>query len=208
MNGYQAFGIYQAVRLHFVGTYDFFKYGGKTKVSEASFEKRKDKYLFHKVARLYGDDELHLFFAVNFLKRDSATWINGLLREEAAEAYDLWKARQIDRLGNFTNDLKTIAAHLEREGKDFVSILKSKDGQFPELLTLQMQQEIDIDTLVILDYYMKVIEVWNKKLKDDFIWQEYHKRITKYAPFFFSYGYFNVQAYEQVIRNNLPLPEK
>lgn len=208
MNGYEAYKVYQGVRLHFIGDYDYFKYGGKTKTTQEGFERRKDKYLFHKVARLYNDDELHLFFAVNFLKRESSSWINGMLREEAAEVYDEWKAWQMERVVNFTNDLKKISAYIEKNNTSFVNLIRSKDGQFPELLTLQLQGEISLDTLVILDYYMKLMEVWNRKIGEDFIWEEYYKKMKKYAPFFFSYGLFNVPAYEQIIRNNLPLDEK
>lgn len=207
MNGYEAFKIYQAVRLHFTGSYDYFKYGGKTKATQEGFERRKDKYLFHKVARLYNDDEMHLFFAVNFTKRDSKTWINGLLGEEASEVYDQWKAWQMERVINFTNDLKTISEYIEKNNTSFVNIIRCKDGQFPDLLTLQMQGEISLDSLVILNYYMKLMEAWNEKIDDDFIWTEYYKKAQKYTPFFFSYGLFNVPAYEQIIRNNLPLHE-
>jgi hypothetical protein len=54
---------------------------------------------------------------------------------------------------------------------------------------------------------MKLMEAWNEKIDDDFIWTEYYKKAQKYTPFFFSYGLFNVPAYEQIIRNNLPLHE-
>ena len=56
MTGYEAFGIYQALKLHFTtDSYDFFKYNGKTNVSVNAFENRKDKYHFYKLSRKYSN---------------------------------------------------------------------------------------------------------------------------------------------------------
>ena len=90
MNGYDAFLIFNSVRLHFTTeNYDYFKYNGKTKVSLEAFEKKKDKYLFHKLARIYKEEELPFFYAVLFTKKDTV-WSNTLLLDESANAYKEW----------------------------------------------------------------------------------------------------------------------
>ena len=54
MTGYEAFSLYESLKLHFTKeSYDFFKYNGKTKVSVQSFENRKDKYHFYKIGRAH-----------------------------------------------------------------------------------------------------------------------------------------------------------
>ena len=54
MTGYEAFGLYESLKLHFSkDSYDFFKYNGKTNISVTSFENRKDKYHFYKLSRKY-----------------------------------------------------------------------------------------------------------------------------------------------------------
>ena len=59
MNGYDLYCTYQAIKLHFTSeNYNFFHYDGKTKVSVEAFQKRRDKFLFHRLARKYRDEEM------------------------------------------------------------------------------------------------------------------------------------------------------
>ena len=54
ITGYEAFGIYQALKLHFTTeNFDYFKYNGKSKISVTSFENRKDKWFFYKLSRKF-----------------------------------------------------------------------------------------------------------------------------------------------------------
>ncbi len=58
MTGYEAFSLYESLKLHFnKDSYDFFKYNGKTNVTVTSFENRKDKYHFYKLSRKYSDKQ-------------------------------------------------------------------------------------------------------------------------------------------------------
>ena len=44
MTGYEAFSLYESLKLHFAKeSYDFFKYNGKVSTSVEAFENRKDK---------------------------------------------------------------------------------------------------------------------------------------------------------------------
>lgn len=198
MNGYDAYKTYQAVRLHFSSpTFNYYTYNGKSKTSMEAFELRKDKYLFHKVARMYPDEELPYFFAINFVRSIKNTWINGMLQDEASENYKDWKAWQQSRLYNFQNDLDKLSE------MKFESLIVCKDGQFPELLNLVFQNEISYDTLVILDHYIKMIDVWATKISDDFIWGDFYKKYKKYKPFFLHYAPLSDVFYKKIIVDKL-----
>jgi len=200
MNGFEAYQTYQAVRLHFVNEkFDYFTYNGKSKTSLDTFNTRRDKYLFHKIARLYKDDELPYFFAVNFLKRDGKSWVSGLLQEAAVDIFKEWLKWQQARLNNFTNDLTKLAEF------DFGELIKAKDNQFPELLNLVFRDEIAYDSLVILDYFIKFMDSWNTKLKDDFIWDDFYKKFKKYKPFFLHYAPLSDMYYKKLIVNHLTI---
>jgi hypothetical protein len=199
MNGYDVFQTYQAVRLHFVNDkFDYFAYNGKSKTSPEIFNARKDKYTFHKVARLFEEEELPYFFAVNFLKRGGKAWIAGMLQEEAFDVFKKWKGWQERRIENLNKDLKKL------KGK-FEEMVQCKDGQFPELLNFVLQEEIDYDSLVILDHYMKLIDAWNTKIEDDFIWSEFYKKLNKYKPFFLHYAPLSDPFYKKAIVDGLTL---
>ena len=50
MNGYEAYRLYLAVKLHFsTENYDFFKHNAKVNASIGSFTKRNDRYFFHRL---------------------------------------------------------------------------------------------------------------------------------------------------------------
>jgi hypothetical protein len=201
MNGYEAYKTYQAVRLHFVNNdFDYFKYGGNSKTSEQAFNARKDKYTFHKVARVINEKDLPFFFAVNFLKRDSKAWIAGMLQEEAFAVFNTWKEWQEKRLENLKNDLKKL-----NELDKFEDMIVCKDGQFPKLLNFVFQDEIAYDSLVILDHYIKLLESWNTKIEDDFIWSDFYKKFNKYKPFFLHYASLSDMYYKKAIVDGLTL---
>jgi hypothetical protein len=199
MNGYDAFQTYQAVRLHFMNDkFDYFAYNGKSKTSPEAFNLRKDKYTFHKIARMFDEAELPYFFAINFLKRDSKAWIAGMLQEEAFEVFKNWKKWQEDRVGNLKNNL----VGLSNAGK-FENLIISKDGQFPELLNMVLRNDLNYDVLVILDHYIHFMDSWDKKIEDDFIWKEFHKKFKKYKPFFLSYAPLSDMFYKKMISEGL-----
>ena len=51
------------MKSHFTNCkYDFFKYGGKSRATMTSFNKRKDKYWFEKTSRKYSDQQILDFF--------------------------------------------------------------------------------------------------------------------------------------------------
>ena len=52
MTAFDCYKTYLAFKNHFTkDNFDYFKYGGKTRASTASFNKRKDKYFFEKMSR-------------------------------------------------------------------------------------------------------------------------------------------------------------
>ncbi len=56
------------MKSHFTNSkYDFFKYGGKSRATMTSFNKRKDKYWFEKTSRKYSDKQILDFLLANFV---------------------------------------------------------------------------------------------------------------------------------------------
>ena len=46
--------------------YDFFKFNGRVRAKESSFEKRRDRHHFIRLSKIYKDDEITRFFVSNF----------------------------------------------------------------------------------------------------------------------------------------------
>jgi hypothetical protein len=179
VNGYDLYGLYQAIKLHFNSEqYNFFQYDGKTRVSIDAFQKRRDKFLFHRLARKYRDEEMVPFLVANFVHSDD-NWTKSLLEEEAEETYRDWKRRTDSMSKIYEEDLRKICP----EPKEFNQLFEVKDGQFPLLLNLFLQKEVTIETMVILNNIFNFIRIWDKKISDDIIYPKVSRKIRKYGAF-------------------------
>lgn len=171
--------MYQAIKLHFGSeNYNFFHYDGKTRVSMEAFEKRRDKYLFHRLARKYRDEEMVSFLVANFVHSDD-NWTKSLLEDEAEQTYREWK-RITDSMSRvYLDDLAKICP----DPKEFNSLFKVEDGQFPKLLIALMQKEVTMETMVILNNIFDFVRVWDKKISDDIVYPKISRKIRKYGSF-------------------------
>ena len=171
--------MYQAIKLHFsTETYNFFLYDGKTRVSIDAFQKRRDKFLFHRLARKYRDEEMVSFLVANFVHSDS-NWTKSLLEEDADATYREWK-RVTDSMSKvYLEDLAKVCP----DPKQFNNLFKVEDGQFPTLLVAFMQKEVTLETMVILNNIFDFVRIWDKKISDDIIYPKVSRKIRKYGSF-------------------------
>ena len=179
ITGYEAFGIFQALKLHFTSdSYDFFKYNGKSRVSVDAFENRKDKYHFYKLSRrLTNRDELIMFIVANFVQNENI-WVGDLLTEESETIYRQ-RQKVIQSLSYiFENDCKVIF----EDCKDPNDVL-SCSGDYPSLLTMALRKEITIETLIVLNSILQFLPMWNRKIADTIRWPTYRRTIVKYSEF-------------------------
>jgi len=194
LNGYDLYCTYQAIKLHFSSeNYNFFHYDGKTKVSIDAFQKRRDKFLFHRLARKYRDEEMIPFLVANFIDRDD-NWTKSLLEEEAEQAYRDWKRRTDSMSKVYAEDLQKIATK-----ENFNDLFKIEEGQHSKLLILFMQKEITIETMVILNNLFDFIRIWDKKISDDIIYPKISRKIRKYGSFL----NVNVDKYKLLTKETL-----
>ena len=77
MDGYQAYQIYQSLKLHFTSDYDAVKYNYKTAVKQNTFERRKDRYFFEKLSRNYNKEKLIHYFTANLVHNPNM-WIGDM----------------------------------------------------------------------------------------------------------------------------------
>lgn len=177
-NGYDTFKLYMALKFHFTGKYDFFKYGGKVKITKDIFMKRKDRYSFHKLSRKYDIIEMRNYMVANFVN-DNATWIGDMLDSEGEEHYRNWTKTQQSLSYIFENDLIKLLNSVDTPNQ----LLEVNPGCYPILLSEAMGSSIKLETLIILNYFMNFCTMWNNKIDDDIVWPNYYMKCVKYAPF-------------------------
>ena len=174
MKPFEAYKLFLAVKMHFTQPqYDFFKYNGKVNANIQSFEKRRDKYHFAKLAK--HKDPLG-YLVSQYVTGNFTGWIGDLFTEEAERVYTDYLARQQSLTYRFNSDLETIS-------EDFLSYFKVKDGQHPPLLVLLKRGNVSIETVTILNDQLNFFKFWDTRIDDTVIWPSIRERCLKYRPF-------------------------
>ena len=83
--------MYCALKAHFSNSdYDYFKYGGKTRISRKSFFKRKDRFFFVKLSTKYEKyADIRNYLVSNFIKVRS-----GYIANFTDTNFKLWNDRR------------------------------------------------------------------------------------------------------------------
>lgn len=172
---FEAYKKYLAIKSHFTKKeYDYFKYSGKVRATFPTFDKRKDKYFFHKLSK---QKNVEQFLVASFVELGENVWVGDMLENMVStNAYKNWLKRQEALTYTFKNDL-------DRLKEDFNSNLKVTDGQHPYLLKLVLRKEVCIETLVILDDLAGFCEYWEENIQDTVIWPDFQLKMRKYRPF-------------------------
>lgn len=178
MTGYEAFTIYNALKLHFTNEkYDYFKYKAKSRVTIDSFERRKDKYYFYKLSRQQREEDYVQFLVSNFLENPDL-WVGELLQEESLSRYKKRMAVIQSLSYNFKNDCESLRSVVAEPNNIFVT-----KGEYPILLTQALQKDINVETLCILNSLINFFPLWRKKIQDNIHWPNFYMKCVKYSPF-------------------------
>jgi hypothetical protein len=174
MSAIECYKEYLALKNHFTKTsYDYFKYNGKVKVNSTSFDSRKDKLFFQKLAK---HPDVHNFLVAN-LSINEKFWIRDLAySEEAEKNYKDWLKRQESLTYNFKQDLSKLDTNFDT---NFIV----KDNQHPVLLMKYLGKEISLETLCLLLELTGAKKHWDSKLQYDLVWDNVRIKIEKYTPF-------------------------
>ena len=177
MDPFESYKLYNALKLHFeTDGYDAVKYNYKSNVTPQSFFKRKDKYFFAKLAKKYNGN-LKDFYISQFINTES--YVGDMMDEEAEKNYLDYKRIQESIHRVFSIDINILG---EQERK-FDELFKSYHGQLPLVVKLWLQDEISLETVVILDSILGFVERESDNITDTIIWPDLKRRINKYKPF-------------------------
>ena len=173
MEAIDTYLMYCALKAHFGKTdYDFVTYHGKTRIKRDSFYKRKDRGFFVKISKKYKTEEnVKNYFVSNFIKDGK-----GYVSNFSDENYEEWK----DKRANFYNQF---VLEISPFVKNFNPLFVIKDDEHPILLKEYLGKRVSLETLIILDELVEFSKTWNKKLSEDYIWQDIKKLMNNYKRF-------------------------
>jgi len=188
---FETYQTYLSMKSHFTSKrYDFFKYGGKSRATMTSFNKRKDKYWFEKTSRKYSDQEITDFLLANFVTTNTPQnlWIGEIINS-GERTYADWMRRQQSLTYLFKEQSKKLLSEKELE-----EVFNCSKGH-PPILKKYLGGEISLETLVIFEKIFSFGKKFNRKLKDP-VWETVNMKMKKYVPFL----NINVFHYKKILR--------
>ena len=175
---FETYQAYLGMKSYFTNPkYDFVKYGGKSRATMTSFNKRKDKYWFEKTSRKYSDQEVIDFLLSNFVNATNPQnlWIGEIINS-GERTYADWKMRQ----QSLTYMFKEQSENLLSEN-DLSKVFSCSKGH-PLLLKKYLGGEISLETLSILEKIFSFQKNFDKKPTDP-VWETVSLKLKKYLPF-------------------------
>ncbi len=170
---------YLGLKNHFTkDTYDYHRYGGKSRASLDSFYKRRDRFFFEKLSRQKNDTEVVEFFVSNFVTCDDpqSLWIGEIVRN-GEQNYTDWKKRLQSLSYTFKSEIENVFTD-----KDFDAMFKIEGTKHPQIIKEHLGKNISLETFVILNKIIGFKENFDKKLTDP-VWKFLSMRINKYDSF-------------------------
>ena len=188
---YETYQTYLSMKSHFTNPkYDFFKYGGKSRATVSSFNKRKDKYWFEKTSRKYSDQEILDFLLSNFITANNLQnlWIGEIINS-VERNYSEWMKRQQSLTYLFKEQLQELLSE-----KKLDEVLDCSKGH-PLILKKYLGGDLSLETLIIMEKIFSFVKNFDKKLKDP-VWDTVSLKIKKYIPFI----NINMIYYKKILR--------
>ena len=178
MSPFETYQTYLSMKSHFTNSkYDFFKYGGKSRATVTSFNKRKDKYWFEKTSRKYSDKEIVDFLLANFVSVDNPQnlWIGEIINS-GERTYADWMRRQQSLTYLFKEQSEELLSNNELE-----TVFSCSKGH-PPILKRFLGGKLSLETFVIYDRIFSFGNDFDKKLLDP-VSETVSLKIKKYNPF-------------------------
>ena len=186
-----AYRCYLALKNHFTKDhYDYIKYRGKTRASNAAFYKRKDRFWFEKFARQKNDKEIEEFFVSNFIYSTdpSTVWIGEMIKEGEGR-YQEWQKKVQSLTYVFKEETESVFEN--RKVDDMFDCSKGH----PPILKIYLKGDISLESMVIYDRTLGYGKDFDKRLKDP-VWETVSRKIKKYSPFL----NIDVSRYKKILK--------
>ena len=175
MDPFDSYKLYNALKLHFDSdAYDAVKYNFHTTVNPNSFFKRKDKYYFAKLAKNYPKD-LKEFYVSQFV--NDIKYVRDMMDPTSRKIYLEYKRihESIHRV--FEQDINTLVDN------NFDTLMESNNNQTPLVIQKWMEEDITLETVVVLNSLTGFVLKEGKKITETILWPDVSRKIIKYSPF-------------------------
>lgn len=175
MDPFIAYQQYNSLRLHFTTeSYDYLKYGGKTKntatvAAHRKFLANKQKMLYTQLSRQSDSEGLVLS---NLLHNPKA-FIADIVSSDGQDIYTAWKTRQARLMFQLETELSA--------NDNWRKMVAFSDNGLPHIISEYIAGRISPETVAIIDSFAKRLDDWAKL--DHPLMNNVQLRLRKYRPF-------------------------
>ena len=180
VNGKSVYCLYLAAKQHFNGRYDVVKYNWVMRVSDAAYQKRRDKYFFEKLSDKYTLKELTLIFMSNLVANQDA-WIGDISDADALVFYREYIGRLKRIKSVFEDDVKNIYYFSKKVEVNALSEIFEYNNKVNSSYIFKLLQSnvISFETFILLDSFLDIINKHDDQT-NDLVWSKYSTKLNAY----------------------------
>lgn len=167
--------IFLALKLHFTGSYDYVKYGGRIRAQL----KPNEQWAVGRIAKKFREEEkVRDFFVANMIEdyiRDGKIngFVNTYSTKDAVAVYDQWAAWWNAYAYQFKADIGKFESIKE--------MIEIRDGDHPKVFQQFIEGKVHFNTLACLMMGLKTLPDYWSKCDDTILFGEYLKILKKYC---------------------------
>lgn len=179
IDGKSVYNLYLQLKNHFNGRGDVIKKNWNLKVSDSSYNNRKDKMFFERLSKKYKLKELCLIFIGNLIANQNS-WIGDISDADPLEFYKLYLAKLRALNSRYVDDVKNIYYFAKKMEFEKLSNVFEYNEQMQSSYIFKLLQSniITFETFIMLDSFMNLIDEHDKQ--DNIIWSSYSVRLKAY----------------------------
>lgn len=179
IDGKSVYRLYLMMKHHFNGKYDLIKYNWNIRVSDKSYQKRKDRYFFERLSEKYTLKELILLMISNLVSNQDA-WIGDLSDSDSIDFYRNYVIKLKSINDTIKDDLSSIfyfSKKMEIPLRGIFDFNEKLGSSY--LFKLLQTQIITAETFLFLDSFLGIINTYDSKMSG-IIWENYSTKLNAY----------------------------
>ena len=184
-DGFKTFKVFCAVKAHFTAepksnAFNLQK-SSMTRVKYSTFLNRKDYKLFNRIADRFTIQSNYKIFLHNFIVNNNAIAFD-LLDISALQTFKKRNANIENVDYNYNSDIEVILTYMKEHNMTFRQILNNDDiYSYPIIMKLMLNNHIKIESVLILDSFLNLVEDVNNNITDvDPMWPYIYRTMYNY----------------------------
>ena len=177
VNGISVYRLYLMLKNHFGGRYDVIKYHWNINVSEKSYTKNRQRFVFERLSKKFSLGELSAIMTINFISNPDS-WGGNIADADAVSFYRQAEGRfnNIERV--FKEEILLMIDFSQQKGIKFKDLIYSSNGQ-PWMFKFVQTNTISYETMILLDSLFNFVDSYDDM--NDHVWANgYADRIKAY----------------------------